>query len=273
MERLLNLIELEEIQMEAKSNLMLRNPMALNIYPTKSIKNIVKISQLKGVIFVEGNDDTGFNHIHARHEFWTKAVQLKQDVDNSTVRDFPSKFRTDNVPFFDYITIADSIYSDSNKVDSKKTELFDVYVGDHLHKDGTKREYRLVMYKNTLVVHTLYPTKGINNIKQIKGFRFLKGNGEIMQDYATSIVETSIPYFDFSYKLKYVVVITRNPILKTAMLSIKIINDAGYAYGQTDPQALSYADFQSTIHEKIYWDYADMRKIESIIKLIDKDSL
>jgi hypothetical protein len=266
MERLFTTEELLIIQNNAQKNPQLKNPYIINIYPNNDIKDIYKISLINELILANGNSDTGFNHIHKRHEFWTRAVQLIQNEKNEKRKTQPTKFRTDNIPFFDYCEIADSVYSENRKSISGN---FDVYIGNHKHKDDNIREYKLVLYLNTKIIHTLYPTKALNNIKQLDGFNFLRGNVESSENYVTSLIEVRIPYFDLDFVLKYVVVIIKDNSENKSSLSIEFINDIGHVFGHTPFEQIEYTKFKSHIHEQIFWQYADLRKIESQIKYIE----
>lgn len=268
MERLFTSIELLSIEENVSKNKMFRNPFVMNIYPYNDIKNILRVSQINGLILVEGNLDTGFEHIYNRHEFWTESVQVTQVEDELKKKNHPTKFRTDNIPHIDYCEIADSVYSVSSK---NSTVDFDIFLGNHIHKDASKREYKLLLYRDTKVIHTLYPTKALNNIKQLSEFNFIRGNISCSEDYKNSIIETRIPYLDLDKKLKYVVVILKNRYERRSTISIELINELGVVYGHTTPEIIEYKKFISLIHEQIFWQYADLRNIESQIKKIENN--
>jgi len=123
-----------------------------------SERTIMTISKTKNLIFVKGNDDTGFDHLRDRHtsysfhDYWKINEEGLQKLDN------PSKFHSHMMPIIDYVKIADWIYSPANinREKNRRPQLFDMYTGTYTFKDQ-KEKYHLLVYKDTKVVHTLYP--------------------------------------------------------------------------------------------------------------------
>lgn len=137
-------------------------------------KTILTISKNNQLIFVEGNSHTGFSHLRDRHcklsfkNYWITTENKNIKLDN------PSKFHPHMLPIIDFVKIADTIFTDENKniEKNKKPELFDMYTGDYDFAQG-KEKYHLLTYKDTKIVHTLFPDKKKHNEK--KGCKFGKG--------------------------------------------------------------------------------------------------
>jgi len=68
-EILLTIDEIVEVETFADKNPIYRNEHVMNV--GNDIKTVYKISPIHGLILIKGNDHTGFEHIHLRHEFWT----------------------------------------------------------------------------------------------------------------------------------------------------------------------------------------------------------
>lgn len=131
---------------------------------------IIKVSP-KGLIFIEGNDETGFKHISERHNYYSDRIDwinFKDNNNNTRERkgihgeiiknlDNPSRFSPNSIPIIDFVRIADDVFCTENYCleKNKERELFDLYIG--CSKSINDRKYRLITYKNTKIVHTLFP--------------------------------------------------------------------------------------------------------------------
>ena len=136
MEELFSIDEINEIIQEATKD-DYKQPNLF--FPTLSKLQIYKVSK-KGLILVHGNEFTGKKHIELRHCITSR----------HPFKDNPTKFIV--VPI-EYLTVADSIYKESNLDIAKNSrpDLFECYTGKH--NDTT---YRLILYKNSKIIHTLY---------------------------------------------------------------------------------------------------------------------
>ena len=146
-------------------------------------KTIKTISKHKYLIFVIGNTDTGFNHLNDRHgyfsfqNFWIQNNEMEFKLDN------PSKFHPKMMPIIDYVKIADAIFCHENKNVTKNhsPNLFDKYTGVHLFEEGFQEKYHLITYKDTKIVHTMFPDKK-------------KYNRKVRFKYGKGIVTTKLKY-------------------------------------------------------------------------------
>lgn len=184
----------------------------------KSPFSIFKISA-KGLIFVRGTDDTGFDHIHQRHSsasnkiFWSEfynhkgvSIDKKDSYDRKIQKlDNPSKFSINSIPIITYPQISDDVFSkDSLKTKTNKLpEIFDVYEGESL--EGIK--YRLITYKDSKVVHTLIPLSKTFNKTEKRIVNFYRP-----KEYTTTYTENGDVFLRAKYKdefnkVRYVVII------------------------------------------------------------------
>lgn len=149
MEDLLTEFEINEILEEAK-NPRYSDPRTIHIGKCKTC--IFKLSRKSGLILVYGNKDTGYKHILNRHSQWSRKAYWKEGkLDN------PTKFELGLAPI-EYLSVAEGIFKNENIVDEKnaRKDIFDVFIGKHKRGDSREIEYRLVNYKGTGIMHSLF---------------------------------------------------------------------------------------------------------------------
>lgn len=145
-------------------------------------KTIVTISKERKLVFVTGNDHTGWEHLRDRHAPYSYRNYWKENEQGAFRLDDPSKFHPQMIPIIDYVKISDGIFVEGNRNDAKNKgpDLFDLYIGSYEFLGQTDK-YHLLTYKGTNIVHTLFPDKG----------KFNKRN---KTKYAKGIVSTSIKF-------------------------------------------------------------------------------
>lgn len=270
--------ELSAIEDFAIKNPQLRDPMLLNI--TKYPSDIVKLSPIQGLIFAKGNEYTGFDHIHQRHEQWTskpKWIESKDKHGNiDIILQNQGLFRKDSIPFFDYCNIAESVYKKENlnTEKNKRPEFFEMYTGEHTHKDGTIAKYNLLVYKGTKVVHTLYPQSNKYNPKRVKGFNYTRGGVSGSWDIMNSVIMIKIPYLNHHKIVKYVLIL-RRVLYKNIEIAIVLVNDnvgnpwKSVILGERNIDYQNYKDGLNQM-ELTRLQYADLRGLEKMILEIEK---
>lgn len=276
-EYLLTEKEINEIEEYAERNPSLKDPNLFNFGSKPT--TILKVSIKNELIFVKGTKDTGFDHIHKRHDFWSNSSYWIESIDSDGNKkrrlQNQSKFRTDSTPIVDYVQIADSVYSKNNLNVEKNScsDKFDLYCGIYNHKDNSSELYNLLLYKNSKVVHTLYPQTTKNNLKTVKKFNFARGKTSLVYRDINDTVEISIPYLDFEKKIKYSLLISKNLEKKIEYFKILIHNsseipDKFYYLGE---QPFDEFNFSETNKELRKYQYAELKNIERIIKQIDRE--
>lgn len=270
--------ELNSIEDYVAKNPQLRDPMLMNI--TKHPIEVVKVSPEYGLIFAKGNKFTGFDHIHQRHEQWTsvpKWLESKDENGNVNIRlQNQGLFRKDSIPFFDYCKIAESIYKKENLncEKNKRPELFEMYSGEHTHKDGIASKYNLIVYKNTKIVHTLYPQSNKNNPRRVKGFNYSRGGVSGSWDVMNSSVMIKIPYLDHNEITKYILIIRRLLHENIEMAIVQVNNNEGKPWKSViiGERYLDSKDCTEGLNqmELMRWQYADLRDLEKkILEIIN----
>ena len=187
MENLLTKEEIEFISLDSKNN-MYNDPNLM--HPSFKKTHIMRVSPTKKLILFYGNQDTGFRHIQNRHSstsfmpFWN----LDKKLEN------PSKFNKMISPIFHYLEIAEQIFKREN-IEIEKNynkELLDLYIGKAIINE-TEENYKLLLYRDTKIIHTLYPKSSKYNIKR-KTQLFYKANVSSSFDTKNNIKLIIIPY-------------------------------------------------------------------------------
>lgn len=209
------------------------------IHPSFIKTHIMRVSPKEGLILFYGNDDTGFVHIHERHcssslkPFWKEEKKI----------DDPSKFHRSIVPIIHYLEIAEEIFKPENlNIElNKNPERFDLYIGKATVNNFLE-DYKLLLYKNTRIIHNLFPTSSKYKLKK-KTKEFYRGNISLSNKILDNKKILSLPYknfkdeiiyeikiiFDYSQKLKIVMLHKfehgneiKNIILEKEMLTFYI---------------------------------------------------
>lgn len=163
--------EIESINSFVDNNPALRYPYVINVGSDKT--SVWKVTPTNGIIIIKGDEYTGFEHINNRHNYW---INEPNWVDGKL--DNPSKFNRKSLPIVDYSNISDMLYSENNLnlEKNKKPELFDLYIGEIDDEVNGKMKYRMLLYKDTKILHTLFPEKKDNNRLKKNIINYHKGN-------------------------------------------------------------------------------------------------
>ena len=183
--------------------------------------DIRKVSSETGLILVDGNDWFGFKHINKRHTYYQKEPnwnynEFKTDILGRKFPklDYPSRFEKNSIPIFDYLDVADQIYSPKNLnlEKNKNKEILELYIGSTLNTDSElNKEYRLLVYKKSKIIHTIFPTDRKTKKKKIKGsFSFIRKSVSAILEPKTSILMFKVPYFDYFDDERYIILIRRS---------------------------------------------------------------
>ncbi len=251
--------EVSEIEKEVSERPILKNQ---KVFLTGTgYKAIVRVSPIHYIIFVNGNEHFGFEHIHTRHEFWS--------IRNDEID--PGRFSRSSIPFYDYTDIADSVYSESNKTTqgNKEPELFDLYIGKRKEKDGSERQYKLLLYKDSRVVHTLYPKNQSNNLKKQKGLPYRRGTVELEDHANKGVLVVRIPYVDKNDRVNYTIIIEKR-FEKREEEALILIHDENEKVSHfVQLGKVDGVQFKSKVHELHKWQYKDLRAFEQKILQIE----
>lgn len=230
--------------------------------------SILKVTSEKGLIFIWGDCDTGFNHLNDRHNYWSEKTYWENKNQIIKLSD-PSKFSKESLPIIDYPKISEAIYVEENLniEKNKHPEIFDVYIGEV--EDDTKKllRYRMVLYKGTKIVHTLFPEQTKHNKKRVEiNLRRGRAKGKFYIEQCK--IDIEVPYYDNNDIAIYSFQSCRdfNKKLESGLL---INHQSGKIYNLFDRQLenLNMLEYKMEI-EKV--DLADLNKVEKCIKELEK---
>jgi hypothetical protein len=241
--------------------------------------SVQKLSVIHELILIWGDEDTGFCHIHNRHHNYENKTYWKDE----NKPDQPSRFR-DSYNSFDILEAADSVYSVGAKNIKKKVPGFDNYIGKHKDEDGNEDEYILVLYENTKVIHTMYPTKPLANIKHPDKFSWNRGDVTMTDYLGDDVVEIKVPYIRENGVTAYTISFLQNTKLKREKCAILIHDETGKDFAYVELGERWFTPIQNTkfkdttfspqangISTMLTFQRADLRNLERIIMQIDKD--
>jgi len=271
MELLFSKEQISEILTEADSN--------LNYYLGTVVFNgestdtsILTISQDKKLIFVEGNDHTGFKHLRERHAPFTFKNYWVSDDKNGSRLDKPSKFNPKMMPIVEYLKIADFIFSDNNKNDqkNKRPDIFDLFTGTYCFESDVLETFHLIIYKGTRLVHSLFPDKKTHNRKNKTNYG--KGFVSTKTKYPEAHNNLIIPYENENGKTAYSVLIRKFYKEKIERTFILKHDDDGNPESSYQIAERTFTDYESFNREDINrYQLSDLVNFENIIDKIDNE--
>ena len=272
MEQLFTKEELLEIQENATRNFdFYWNTLVVDGKATD--KTIETISKNNHLIFVVGNADTGFRHLNERHGFFSFQNFWIKNEDQEFKLDNPSKFHPGMMPIIDFVKIADAIFFPEKKNITKNhnPSLFDKYTGEYLYENGSQEKYHLITYKDTKIVHTMFPDKKKYN-RKIK-FKYGKGIVSTKLKYTDSEAynDLLVPYKNKEKVTVYSILIRKFYNEKVERFIIQKHNKDGvpeihYILGERD-----FENFESFNRETLHlFQTADLGELEDIMAQLQK---
>lgn len=270
MKEFLSKDEIALIIEEAK-NPIYRDPTVLTLGRKKI--DIVRVTPINGLIFINGNDHTGFIHINQRHLQFQEVPKWSKQKDKSGLKYFkldkPSFFHSSIVPIYDYPNIAEALYKPENLniVDNRTPEFVDLYSGFYHPKHYPQAPYRLLLYKGTKIVHNLYPIT--NQFSPIRALNYKRGSPKAVHEVKSAKTTIEIPYFDHKKTIRYKIIFNRNQFKKIEQIYINRYRTDG-----TLSQIFFVAErelLNDTIDQKVLWAYefSEYPNLERIILSID----
>jgi hypothetical protein len=214
MQQLLSKEEIEFIINDSKN----RDYKIENLFhPSFHKTDIMKVSKASELILFYGNESTGFLHLHERHS----NVSLKPFWKGNNKLETPSKFHNNIIPFFHYVNVAEEVFNDENLNISQNTnvENFDLYIGES-SVTGATEKYRLLLYKNTKIIHTLFPESKINNLKLNTG-SYARGSVSLSSNFENSETILTIPYNNSENQIVYEIAIIYKELQHDKLVVIK----------------------------------------------------
>jgi hypothetical protein len=269
MEKLFTAAQLAAIEQEAQNNLAFYFATTVSDGNATEI-SIVTISEKQQLIITEGNDDTGFQHLRDRHALYSYK-NYWQKTDNGYRLDDPSKFHPRMMPIIDYVKIADIIFAPENKNITKNNhpDKFDKYTGTYTYKDGLAEKYHLLTYKDTKIVHTLFPDKKRHNQK-IK-VKFGKGTVTTKMKFPEGHNDLYLPYENSAGITAYSILIRRYFAQELEVSYIQKHDTLGNPEDLFIINERKLNGFERFEHEDMnFFQHSDISEYEKLIAEIDQ---
>ncbi len=138
----------------------------------------MRISQSKQLILFNGNEHTGYQHIYKRHNPIMKGATWSESgsIHEST------KFSFAHTPILYYLIVGEAIYCQANlnKVRNTRPDRFDLYIGSYTDPQNITNTYRLLLYKDTKIIHNVFPEhKVYHKFKPINGLNLIQGSQKV----------------------------------------------------------------------------------------------
>lgn len=233
----------------------------------ESPTDVIVLSYKKDLIMIRGNDDTGLEHIRARHNFWSRRAYTVENPNESKRIQNQSKFPED-ITLFDELRIAEEIYRPENLVidnPHKMAEKFDLYVGESVFDKNEKEKVKLLLYKGTKILHTLFPVNAKYSRKKLKNFPFYRGKVEVFKHPTTGIKQVMIPYHNLDKEHCYGIFIEKFEDENKEIISLVTCINDGNNFRKRELIEREMTYFETDTHERITYQYTDLREVEKLI--------
>lgn len=262
--------ETQEV-LEEVENPEYSNPKIIHIKKTRL--SIFRYNKESGLILIYGDEFVGLEHIITRHSLLSRDREWN---DNGSLKEEATKFSAD-ITQANYMKIAKYIYKEENKneKDNKNSELFDLYEGYYNISAEEKIKCNLLIYKNTGIIHTLYPIYK-NKYKKYNKKRTL----QLKQSFCNENLnlETDIHTLSWSYK--------NQDKIEMFKVIIRKVESSDIEYWHIQKNTLEGVPFYTTLTEiekpskqldfgslSTYMNYHNKENIEWIEKEIKKISI
>lgn len=267
-ERILTVDEINEVLIEARNpKYEIQNLLHLG----RTITSILRISKNKKLILIRGNSETGFDHILERHHPTSKTGFWKHETNLEN----PSKFSLRIIPIYDFLHVAESIFEEQNLINderNKRQDLFNLYIGQHTDSQNKLADYKLLLYKGTRVIHSLFPIKRTFNRKKVINLR--QGNTSSISYDREGINMFYIPYFDEKNIEKYKIILRQHLSLATEKWYVQINSNTGEPLATYFVEKRSITSYLQTPFRLTSLDFIeDLSSIEKIIGRILKGEI
>jgi hypothetical protein len=272
MERLFTEEQLEVITLEAQEKLEeYLGGIVIDGEATET--SIITISKDKKLIFVEGNEYTGYGHLSDRHSYFSHKNYWNILDDGTSKLDNPTKFHPAMMPIVDYIKIAETIFIEENKNVTKNSrpDVFDKYSGYYNYSEGESLKYHLLTYKGTNIVHTLYPDKKKHNKKP--RCRFGKGVVSTVLKFPEGTNDIIVPYENKDGVTAYSILFRKHYAERIEKLGIQRHDKEGKVIEQHFFSFRVFIDFTKYEYQDIMQlQYGDLSDFENIINQFDSEA-
>ena len=195
---------------------------------TNAWYEIMKVSYQTGLIHISGNSETGWQHILDRHNIGS-CENYFGNISN------PTKFSRKVTPIKDFVNIADDVYLNGT-VDTKEHEesarfikisgLSTLYSGS----TGEPKKFHLILYRNTKIVHSLFPDKSIDGKikpRKIRELARVKDKIEIQHRIVSPEYIAKVPYENEDKIIFFEIIFRINPKIDDIYIHLQVNDNGG----------------------------------------------
>jgi hypothetical protein len=270
MEKLFSQEDIARIKRDAEENLLDYWDVRVGTRNSTE-RTLITISKEKKLIIAHGNEDTGWEHLRNRHAPYTFKNYWKSNGEGLQNLDNPGKFHPRMMPIIDYVKIADVIFDESNRniEKNKRPDLFDMFTGSYVFESEPVETYHLFVYKDTRIVHTLFPHRKKNNPKNKTDFA--KGAVSVETKHQEGFVDLRVPYLNEHERPAFSVLVRKIWPIQTEFLLIAVHDTDGsdkeyFLLGTRRLEGLEQFDRQ----DMAGYQYADLVNYEKLIDEIHR---
>ncbi len=237
---------------------------------------LIAVSDHNSLFLIKGNKDTGYEHIIDRHNYWSTKLYTIKKENGETVFQHQSRFPGDVSPIH-FTKIADEIYKPENLITEnihKDSNKFDLYIGEYFFENEKKEKVKLLIYKDTKIIHSLFLQSAKFNKKRVKKFPFARGVVKYAKKKPNEVRKVLIPYLNSKGKLCFGITIEKYPELNREDIIIMIFDPKSSdlsKYNFIKIQEREINNFLSMQAEEFNYQHADLREVEQLIQKLDND--
>jgi len=227
--------------------------------------SVNEVSNESGLILAYGNEYTGWKHISERHSLTSRKPYWSEEgkIDNPTKLPLGTSAK-------DCFKLALQVFRPENKSDTlnKRPNDFDLYIGSCVTRKGKKHECALLTYKETGVIHSFFIAENHKPYNKERVLHLRQGWSSGSHNLQSCIQDITMPYYDASNIIRYVVIVRIFEIERKERWYIQVNTDDGKPYLTTFIEERSLKQRRDISIQTSYIDFSNITWIEKIIKRI-----
>ncbi|MFI5138532.1 MAG: hypothetical protein ACHQIM_11965 [Sphingobacteriales bacterium] len=236
------------------------------------------------LIHFYGNRDTGWEHVISRHSFYSNDLYFGEGALGD-----PSRFHTGGIAIFEWVQIADDVYSRGNIVEGEHPDaaLFVRYTGQsnrYAGSNGEMKDFNVILYRGTKIVHSIFPKKHMQKpdtpktkLRDLKrGLDWISAKKKLMGNELI----IRIPYMNSEITERYVIVICIDLETLRSKAHLQVNYQSGVPFFSVnkllffdvknlDKKDVDEGNIELTRFLNSFCRYADFKEIEKEMKIIE----
>jgi hypothetical protein len=266
MEDLLTSAEIKGILEEAK-NPEYADPLVLHLAANKT--SIRRTCSKTGIVLINGNHWTGYQHIMDRHSLTSRIPYWEGDKLGNPSK-FPLGLTAEGI-----VNIASTIFHKKNiSYDRNKSpDIFDIYIASYATRENELIKFSVVTYKETGIIHTFYVSDNRKPFNKKKILDLRQGWFSESYDCMRCIKTLTMSYYDSANIEKFKVIARYIEPKNVQRWYIQVNSEAGEPIFTTLIKEDKLSRNNNIILESQRLNFSDVSWIEKIIKRITNNTL